>query len=93
MDNRVSLERMKTFNFQVEIRAGSCDRLGELVASQYCSSCTNSLGVAIINNKDGQKVKLADISGSHSVVFFDKRNSQSKLGCGEISEGELIENA
>ena len=63
------------------------------MASQSCSSCTNSLGVAIIKDKDGNEVKLADISGTHSVVFFDKRNSQSKLGCGEITEGKLVENS
>ena len=77
----------------MEIRAGGCENLGELLASQYCSSCTNSLGVAIINDKDGNGVRLADISGSHSVVFFDKRNSQRKLGCGEITEGNLIEHS
>ena len=93
VDNRVRLERLKTYSFQVEVRTGTCDRLGDLVAAQYCSGCTNSLGVAIINTKDGDQLNLADISGSHSVVFFDKKNSQSKLGCGEITEGKLIENA
>ena len=77
----------------MEVRAGTCDRLGDLLAAQYCSGCTNSLGVAIINTKDGEQLKLADISDSHSVVFFDKKNSQSKLGCGEITRGKLIENA
>ena len=76
---------MKTFSFEVEIRAGRCDSLGEVVAGQFCSGCTNSLGVAIINNKDGQRIKLADIVESHSVVFFDKKNHQTKLGCGEIT--------
>merc|ERR1711936_365403 len=93
VDNRVRLAKLKTFSYQVEVRAGTCDRLGDLVAAQYCSGCSNSLGVAIINTKDGQQLKLADITDSHSVVFFDKKNSQSKLGCGEIREGKLIGNA
>ena len=87
------LERLKTFSYQVEVRAGTCDSLGDLLAAQYCSGCSNSLGVALIKTRDGQQLQLADISGSHSVVFFDKKNSQSKLGCGEIREGKLIENA
>ena len=87
------LARLKTYSYQVEVRAGTCDRLGDLLAAQYCSGCSNSLGVAIINTKDGQQLKLADISDTHSVVFFDKKNSQSKLGCGEIREGKFIENA
>ena len=86
VDNRVRLEKMKTFSFEVEIRAGRCDSLGEVVAGQFCSRCTNSLGVALINNKDGQRINLADIVESHSVVFFDKKNHQTKLGCGEITE-------
>ena len=93
VDNRVRLALLKTYSYQVEVRAGTCDRLGDLVAAQYCSGCSNSLGVAIINDRDGERLKLADISDSHSVVFFDKKNSQSKLGCGEIREGKLIENA
>jgi len=93
VDNRVRLARLKTYSYQVEVRAGTCDRLGDLLAAQYCSGCSNSLGVAIINTKDGQQLQLSDISDTHSVVFFDKKNSQSKLGCGEIREGKFIENA
>merc|ERR1712126_18015 len=70
----------------------SCNNLGDIVASQYCRGCTNSLGVAMIKDKDNQEVVLSQLSDSHSIVFFDAKNSQSKLGCGEIKNGALAEN-
>merc|ERR1712078_601768 len=46
VDNRDRLEGLKTFSYSVQLQKGSCDNLGEVVASQYCSNCANSLGVA-----------------------------------------------
>ena len=92
-----------------------------MVAGQFCRGCTNSLGVAILKNKDEQevckidnrkyfdmtekylkltekylntiyncvKVVLANLLDTHSVVFVDTKNSNSKLGCGEISNGSI----
>jgi len=92
VDNREKLASMKTYSFQVQIQKGSCNNLGDIVASQYCRGCTNSLGVAIIKDKDDNEVVLSELSETHSVVFFDAKNSQSKLGCGEIRNGALAEN-
>merc|ERR1711902_45989 len=92
VDNREKLASLKTYSFQVQIQKGSCNNLGEIVASQYCRGCTNSLGVAMIKDKDDKEVVLSDLSDSHSIVFFDAKNSQSKLGCGEIKNGALAEN-
>ena len=92
MDNREKLASMKSYSFQVQIQKGSCNNLGDIVASQYCRGCTNSLGVAIIKDKDDNEVVLSELSETHSVVFFDAKNSQSKLGCGEIRNGALAEN-
>merc|ERR1711983_194322 len=63
VDNREKLASMKTYSFQVQIQKGSCNNLGDIVASE--------------------------LSETHSVVFFDAKNSQSKLGCGEIRNGAL----
>ena len=89
-----------------------------MVAGQFCRGCTNSLGVAILKNKDEQEVGkidnkkyfdvtekylkltaksiyncvqvvLASLLDTHSVVFVDTKNSNSKLGCGEISNGSI----
>ena len=65
--------------------------LGEIVAGQYCSGCTNSLGVAIVKDKDGEEVILSSLSDTHSVVFFDSKKNNAKLGCGEITNGLLVE--
>merc|ERR1712098_497183 len=92
VDNREKLASLKTYSFQVQIQKGSCNNLGDIVASQYCRGCTNSLGVAMIKDKDNQEVVLSQLSDSHSIVFFDAKNSQSKLGCGEIKNGALAEN-
>ena len=46
----------------------------------------------MIKDKDDKEVVLSDLSDSHSIVFFDAKNSQSKLGCGEIKNGALAEN-
>ena len=35
------------------------------------------------------KVVLASLLDTHSVVFVDTKNSNSKLGCGEISNGSI----
>merc|ERR1711902_227871 len=90
--NRERLASLKTYSFQVQIQKGSCNNLGDIVASQYCRGCTNSLGVAMIEDKEDKEVVLSDLSDSHSIVFFDAKNSQSKLGCGEIKNGALAEN-
>merc|ERR1711893_106310 len=92
VDNRERLASLKTYSFQVQIQKGSCNNLGDIVASQYCRGCTNSLGVAIIKDKDDNEIVLSELSETHSVVFFDAKNSQSKLGCGEIRNGALAEN-
>merc|ERR1712126_305603 len=90
VDNREKLASLKTYSFQVQIQKGSCNNLGDIVASQYCRGCTNSLGVAMIKDKDNQEVALSQLSDSHSIVFFDAKNSQSKLGCGEIKNGAWL---
>merc|ERR1712012_60692 len=92
VDNREKLASLKTYSFQVQIQKGSYNNLGDIVASQYCRGCTNSLGVAMIKDKDDNEVVLSELSETHSVVFFDAKNSQSKLGCGEIKNGALAEN-
>merc|ERR1712233_99688 len=76
VDNREKLASLKTYSFQVQIQKGSC----------------NNLGVAMIKDKDNQEVVLSQLSDTHSIVFFDAKNSQSKLGCGEIKNGALAEN-
>ena len=35
------------------------------------------------------QVVLASLLDTHSVVFVDTKNSNSKLGCGEISNGSI----
>eukprot|EP00092_Neocalanus_flemingeri_P096566 GFUD01122936.1.p1 GENE.GFUD01122936.1~~GFUD01122936.1.p1 ORF type:complete len:126 (-),score=37.59 GFUD01122936.1:54-431(-) len=90
-DNRVNLANLKTSYFQVQIRSGSCDNLGDVKVSQYCRGCTNSLGVAVAA-KDGEPLALADLIGD-SVVFFDSKNTNTKLACGEIENGQMIEDA
>merc|ERR1711910_6719 len=90
-DNRVSLENLKTSYFQVQVQAGSCDNLGGVLSSQYCRGCTNSLGVALSGNK-GEHLLLSDIVGN-SLVFFDTKNTNTKMACGAIENGELLENA
>ena len=83
------MENMKTSYFMVQIQAGTCDNLGEIVSSQYCSNCANSLGVALIKDKKGEEVVLSSLADTHSIVFFDTKNNQSKLGCGEIRNGNV----
>merc|ERR1712098_20490 len=89
--DRVRLTGLKTFNFKVQIQRGNCNNLGEIVAGQYCSGCTNSLGVAIVKDKDGEEIILSSLSDTHSVVFFDSKKNNAKLGCGEITNGLLVE--
>ena len=89
MDNRERLEGLKTFSYSVQLQKGSCDNLGEVVASQYCNNCANSLGVALIKNKEGEEVVLSSLADTHSIVFFDTKVNQSKLGCGEIRNGNV----
>ena len=91
VDNRVKLDNMKTSYFMVQIQTGSCDNLGEVLVSQYCRGCTNSLGVSM-TGKGGEALALADMVG-HSVVFFDTKNTNSKLACGEIKNGKQDESA
>merc|ERR1712013_179660 len=91
VDNRVKLDNMKTSYFMVQIQTGSCDNLGEVLVSQYCRGCTNSLGVSM-TDKGGESLALADMVG-HSVVFFDTKNTNSKLACGEIKNGKQDESA
>merc|ERR1712002_1147100 len=86
VDNRVKMENMKTSYFMVQIQAGSCDNLGDVLVSQYCKGCTNSLGVSLITGKDSKAVVLSEMVGN-SVVFFDSKNTNSKLACGEIKNG------
>merc|ERR1711963_9873 len=62
VENREKLASMKTYSFQVQIQKGSCNNLGDIVASQYCRGCTNSLGVAIIKDKDDNEVVLSELS-------------------------------
>ena len=90
-DNRVKLANMKTSYFQVQIQSGSCDNLGSVMVSQYCRGCTNSLGVALAG-KNGETLALADLVGN-SVVFFDSKNTNTKLACGEIKNGQQLEDA
>merc|ERR1711988_2096846 len=73
VDNRDRLEGLKTFSYSVQLQKGSCDNLGEVVASQYCSNCANSLGVALIKNKEGEEVVLSSLADTHSIVFFDTK--------------------
>ena len=91
VDNRVKLDNMKTSYFMVQIQAGSCDNLGEVLVSQYCRGCTNSLGVSL-TGKGGQSLALVEMVGN-SVVFFDSKNTNSKLACGEIKNGHQDESA
>merc|ERR1711970_718308 len=86
-DNRVKMENMKTSYFMVQIQAGSCDNLGDVLVSQYCKGCTNSLGVSLITGNDGKAVVLSEMVGN-SVVFFDSKNTNTKLACGEIKNGQ-----
>ena len=90
-DNRIKMKNMKTSYFQVQIQTGSCDNLGEVLVSQYCRGCTNSLGVSLVG-KDGKALALSEMIG-HSVVFFDSKNTNTKLACGEIKNGVQLENA
>ena len=83
------MEGLKTFSYSVQLQKGSCDNLGEIVSSQYCSNCANSLGVALIKDKKGDDVVLSSLADTHSIVFFDTKNNQSKLGCGEIRNGNV----
>merc|ERR1712083_1132215 len=78
-DNRIKMKNMKTSYFQVQIQTGSCDNLGEVLVSQYCRGCTNSLGVSLVG-KDGKALALSEMVG-HSVVFFDSKNTNTKLAC------------
>ena len=90
-DNRVKLDNMKTTYFMVQIQSGSCDNLGDVLVSQYCRGCTNSLGVSLAG-KDGKPLALSDLVGN-SVVFFDSKNTNTKLACGKIMNGEQNEDA
>jgi len=90
-NNRVKLENMKTTYFMVQIQAGSCDNLGEVLVSQYCRGCTNSLGVSL-SAKDGNPLVLSEMVGN-SVVFFDSKNTNTKLACGQIQNGQQNEDA
>merc|ERR1712215_102903 len=89
VDNRVSLDNMKTSYFQVQVQTGTCDNLGSVVTSQYCRGCTNSLGVAL-TGKVEEPLVLEELIGS-SLVFFDSKNTNRKLACGEIGNGQLLE--
>ena len=82
---------MKTTYFMVQIQAGSCDNLGEVLVSQYCRGCTNSLGVSL-SAKDGNPLVLSEMVGN-SVVFFDSKNTNTKLACGQIKNGQQNEDA
>merc|ERR1719250_138415 len=55
VNNRVKLDNMKTSYFMVQIQTGSCDNLGEVLVSQYCRGCTNSLGVSM-TGKGGESL-------------------------------------
>merc|ERR1712243_216854 len=92
VDNRVKMENMKTSYFMVQIQAGTCDNLGEILVAQYCRGCTNSLGVSLTSKKGGEPVSLQEMVGN-SVVFFDSKNTNSKLACGEIKNGHQDESA
>merc|ERR1719220_1488682 len=91
VNNRVKLDNMKTSYFMVQIQAGSCDSLGEVLVSQYCRGCTNSLGVSL-TGKGGESLALEEMVGN-SVVFFDSKNTNAKLACGEIKNGHQDESA
>ena len=82
---------MKTTYFMVQIQSGSCDNLGDVLVSQYCRGCTNSLGVSQAG-KDGKPLALSDLVGN-SVVFFDSKNTNTKLACGQIVNGGQNEDA
>merc|ERR1712212_1430992 len=82
---------INTVDNRVQIQAGSCDNLGEVLVSQYCRGCTNSLGVSLTGKGD-QSLALVEMVGN-SVVFFDSKNTNSKLACGEIKNGHQDESA
>ena len=44
-----------------------------------------------MKDKDGEEVILSSLSDTHSVVFFDSKKNNAKLGCGEITNGLLVE--
>ena len=90
-NNRVKLANMKTNYFMVQIQSGTCDNLGDVLVSQYCRGCTNSLGVSL-SGKDGKPIALSEMVGN-SVVFFDSKNTNSKLACGTIENGVQNEDA
>merc|ERR1712128_222551 len=90
-NNRVKLANMKTNYFMVQIQSGTCDNLGDVLVSQYCRGCTNSLGVSL-SGKDGKPIALSEMVGN-SVVFFDSKNTNSKLTCGTIENGVQNEDA
>ena len=42
-----------------------------------------------IKNKEGEEVVLSSLADTHSIVFLDTKINQSKLGCGEIRNGNV----
>merc|ERR1712168_1633554 len=63
----------------------------DVLVSQYCRGCTNSLGVSMTGKGD-EALSLEEMVGN-SVVFFDTKNTNSKLACGEIKNGQQDESA
>ena len=80
---------MKTSLYDVQIQSGSCDDPVDFILSEPCTGCTNS---PVISLNRGFPLVLSDLVGN-SVVFFDSMDPNSRLACGEINNGEQIEDA